>query len=449
MAYLPCQNPDCKSKGRPHPNCHCYDHITGADRAEAEADGYIFPGTTKGMSLRGVRGGNAQNARARGRRVKYMAKGGKVDFCFLKIPHLTGCQFYAAGGDVESQEMPQALAHPSVGLGHAAVTHGLLGLLKKVGYSNMADPEKHHKTLEKAKVHLSENNPEKAVGALHEHPLAGPVGKENLTQIVGRLAPAMISQPSDPGALRSSVDYLQSAIKGHDVLKKHMGDVLGTSKLNVEPDKEGVEKLKSYLEEIKEDPSMMLEVGGNLGHYLPEHATQLGATAAIATNYLNGLKPAQMQSSPLDEISMPDKNATAKWDRHLHIAQNPLVVLHHAKEGTLLPQDMTTLRTLYPALHQSMIEKAGETLIDAKTKKMEIPYHQKQGLSMLLGQPLDSSMTPMGIQSIIASAGPQQMNQPQQKSKSQKVTGPQLKTIEKVDAMYETPIESRQLDNKS
>ena len=400
------------------------------------------------MSLRGVRGGNLQNARARGRRVKYMAEGGKVDFCSLKIPHLKGCEHYAEGGEIEQDPLPQP-AHPSVALGHAAVNHGLLGLLKSAGHAKMADPEKHHKTLDKAKEHLSMNNVDKAVDTLHNHPLAGSVGRENLKQIVGRLAQPMLSQDSSPASLRSSIDYLHSAIKGHDSLDSHVGKLIGDDKMQLEPDEKSREMLKSQLEEFREDPSKMLEIGGTLGHYLPDHGAQLGATAAQANNYLEALRPKTTQRNSLDEPSPPDAGEVSKWNRHLDIAQNPLMVLKHAKEGTLLPRDITTLQTLYPTLHRSMVDKVGEALINAKTKKVEIPYRQKQGLSMLLGQPLDSTMTPGSMQAIIASAGPQQMdNQQQPQKKSQKVTGPQLKTIDKVDTMYETPLQQLQMDKK-
>ncbi len=456
MAYLPCQNPDCKSHGKPHPNCHCYDHITGADREAAEADGVQFPGTTNGLSLRGVRGGNARNARSRGRSVKYMAEGGEVaQYCSGK--HEKGCIYfqdggpvppalYAGGGDMNPMAAPHA--HPQVALGHAAVHHGILGLLKNIGKTNLADPDQHHQTMEVMKGHLSDRGHEKAAEHLHSRPLAGTARRSNLAHIMARLAPAMLSRESDPEALRGSIDYLNSAIKGHDSLETHIGKLIGPGKLEIEPDEDSREQLKKHLEDLKESPAKMLDIGGKLGHYMPDHAANLGATAGIATNYLGSMKPPVAPMNSMDEPGQADKGATAKWDRQLDIAQNPLKILQHAKEGSLLPQDMNTLRTLYPALHQSMVDKAGEALVNAKHKKVEIPYRQKQGLSMLLGQPLDSSMTQQSMMAIINSAGTQQAQQAIEKKNSGKPTAAQLKTINKSDTMYETPIESRMMDKK-
>lgn len=61
MSYLPCENPNCKSHGKPHPNCRCH------------------PG---------------------------MAKGGVVEyFCATNKAHKKDCQFFAKGGEVVPAEM--------------------------------------------------------------------------------------------------------------------------------------------------------------------------------------------------------------------------------------------------------------------------------------------------------------------------------------------------------
>lgn len=62
MAYGPCLNPNCKSQGRPHPNCKCY-------------------GT--------------------------LAKGGQVsNFCDSKRSHEKTCEYFAEGGDVAKDSSP-------------------------------------------------------------------------------------------------------------------------------------------------------------------------------------------------------------------------------------------------------------------------------------------------------------------------------------------------------
>jgi hypothetical protein len=402
---LPCKNPNCKSHGRPHPNCQCYDAM----------------------------GGN-------------YAKGGEVQFCATGMPHQKGCEYFAEGGPI----VPMQPAHPSVGLGHAAVTHGLIGLLNNVGRAKMSDPDAHHKTMDKVKEHLSTNDHEKAAGVMHGHPMGGGVGKENLRKVMERLGPAMMHNEFDPEALRSSAEYLNSSIKGHDTLKNHMGKTLGYEKMDIEPDEKARESLKNKLEEFQKDPAKMLEVGGKLGHYLPDHAAALGALTATANNHLNSLKPQSSQMGSLDEPTPPGAGATAVWNRHLDIANNPLMVLQHVKEGTLLPGDVHTLNTLYPGLGKSMQDKAGEALVDARTKEKEIPYKQKQALSLLVGEPLDSTMSPAAAQAIIQSAQPPMQPQSNKTNKQSKPTAAQLKQTDKVNSLYETPLEKNEMerDNK-
>jgi len=360
-----------------------------------------------------------------------------------------GCEYFADGGDIQPMPVPQPQIHPSVALGHAALSHGLLGLLKNVGRPNMANPEKSHKTLDKAKAHLNERDHEKAAEAMHESPLAGQAGKENLKKIVGHLAPAIMNNEPDPEALRGSIDYMNSAVRGHDSLENQFGGAITKDKMSIDPDNEGVDKLKDFLQSVKEKPEQLLDIGGKLGHYMPDHAAGLGAMAATGTQYLNSIKPMSSQGAPLDDVTPPDKGQMAAWNRHLDIAQKPQRILQHIKNGTLLPQDLLTLKTIYPGLHQSMVEKAGEALIDAKTKKKEIPYKQRASLSLLLGQPLDSTMTPQSMQAIIRSAGIQQAQVRQEQAENKKkATGVELKQINKVNEMYETPSQQRQLDRR-
>ena len=66
-------------------------------------------------------------------------------------PHQKGCEYYAEGGQTESKfgdEYPAQLPDesqddPASTLGHAAIGHGLLGLLEGgLGHASLADPEK-------------------------------------------------------------------------------------------------------------------------------------------------------------------------------------------------------------------------------------------------------------------------------------------------------------------
>lgn len=412
MAYEPCENRSCKSYGKPHPNCRCF------------------------------------------------AAGGAV----CSGPHKQGCEYFADGGQVSQP------ANPQIALGHAAIHHGLLGLLKNAGRASMSGPEKHDHILQDARnhheprmegqkktmghrlgEHLSDKNHEDAADLMHGHPLVGSAGKGNLKKVMERMGPAALAQEPNPEAFRGSSDYLHSSLKGHDEIGSHTIRLFEKQKSSdrMKPDEKSRDELKKHLQELKENPEMALEIGGGVGHYLPDHAAAFGLLTANAMNYFDGLKPPESKNRPMDRPTPPDKVALQQYDRQLDIAQNPKLVLQHVKDGTLLSQDMTTLQTLYPALQQSLSDKAMEALMDAQTKKVEIPYHQKQSLSILLGQPLDSTMTPDSMQAIIKSAGSQQA-QNQQTGKSPqpsgKATAVEMSAIDKVDKLERTTLEARQIN---
>lgn len=386
---LPCRNPACASHGQSHPNCKCY--------AGGHRSGY-----------------------------SEYAHGG----------HVEGCPHYAEGGDVQSP--PQDDLPNTLGM-HAADS-GLLGMLTRTGHSRLSDPDAHH-----AKIHAFQRNGEES---FHGHPLASGVSKKHLEPIMQRLGPIMNTQDSHPDGTASAISYLHSAMKGHDALDSHMGKTFGSEKLDVGDDKESTEELKNHLEDLQENPSKMLDIGGHLGALLPEHATHLAAQSAIAVNYLQSLKPKTQQLAPLDTKESVDKMAEAAYTRQVSLAQHPLKTLSFVKNGTLLPADITTIQTIYPGLYKSMINKAGEQLIEAKTKGKEIPYKQKQSLSLLLGQPLDFTQSQPAMAAILMANAPSGIHAetPQKKGDTSKATGVELKQINKVDEMFETPLEARQIN---
>ena len=284
---------------------------------------------------------------------------------------------------------------------------------------------------------------------IQSHPLVGAVGKSNLEPMLGRLAKPLLEQTTDPEAFRGSMDYLHSSVKGDHELKRHVSELFEKHKTPTHAEmkarKETREALKKKLEEIQEDPAQLLDIGGNLGHYMPMHAGQLGATAATAVEYLKSLRPKSFQRSPLDEPTEPNPLQEDTYNRQLDIAQEPLRVIHHTKDGTLQQQDLNTLKTVYPGLHKSMTAQMGEELINTKAAGKPISYRHRLGMSHILGQPLDSTMTQPALAAIISSAQPPDAGSVgAQTSKSSSLSAATQKTIAKTDKLYATPLERLQ-----
>lgn len=407
MEVGPCRNPNCKSYGTVHPNCKCYG------------------------------GGNGY------------AHGGTV--CDVKSAHMPGCEYFADGGQVTAEPHE----NPSVTLDNTAAHHGLLGILKDTGKARFNHFEKsHHKMLDKARDHVVQGNHDKAVDTLVDTPLTGIASRGRAESVMKRLGSELATKEVDPVAFRASSDYLHSSIKGDESVKTHMKTFFDNQKSSdrLNPNKDHRDELSGLLKKIQEEPHSLLDVGGHIGHYLPDHASAIGALSARAVDYLNTMRPKVKQNSPLDMPIEPDASVMDQFHRQVDNAQNPLLIMQHVREGNLLPSDIKTVQTIYPTLYKSLQEKASESLIEAKTKQKEIPYKQAVSLGLLLGQPLETSMTTFGMQAIMqANAGAQAAQEsqgPKQKSQS-RPTAAQIKQIDKVDNLYATPDQKRLMDQKS
>lgn len=273
---------------------------------------------------------------------------------------------------------------PESALGHAAIRHGLSGILKNLGRSEKHSPQEH------------------------------------------------------------AVSLITTAHEGHAHVHKHSKSALGSKLEGIEP--RSRKDLEAHLETIRANPDVMLDLGGSIGEELPGHAAQLSAMAARSVNYLDSLRPMPSQAAPLDKVSTVGPMAKQKYDRQLDIAQQPMLAMRHINRGTLQPQDVTTLQTLYPALYKSMAAKLTDRLIDAQSKKKSIPYGQRRALGLFLGQSLDSTMTPSAALAIMkANAGSSKEQTQPQKGGQKKATAAELKETSKAAKLYGTNAQDKEL----
>ena len=86
-----------------------------------------------------------------------------------------------------------------------------------------------------------------------------------------------------------------------------------------------------------------------------------------------------------------------------------------------------------------------EAVVDAKTKGVAVPYTRRMGLSLFLGTPLDSTMTPAGISSIQATYAQAPQASEAQGEAKKKGSPSKLKTIA---TLSETPSQARERDRQ-
>jgi hypothetical protein len=126
------------------------------------------------------------------------------------------------------------------------------------------------------------------------------------------------------------------------------------------------------------------------------------------------------------------------------------MVLQKIQNGTINSEDIKHLSNLYPSLYDNLKEKVSHELIEMVHKDEEIPYETRMGLSLFLGQPLDSTMLPQSIMALQPSMAQQQQapaGMPMQQAQ-QGVQGRSLKNINKLSIQALTPGQARMVEKQ-
>jgi hypothetical protein len=134
-------------------------------------------------------------------------------------------------------------------------------------------------------------------------------------------------------------------------------------------------------------------VGGIQAH-APATATEASSLATRGLAHLAGNLPPEGDRKPLDPPRQPSSTELAEFGRRVEIAEDPVRVLDHVRNGTLLPQHVETLDHVYPSLANEMRVKVMEQLGTEMARGTEIPYRTRLSLSLFLGADLESSTTP-------------------------------------------------------
>jgi hypothetical protein len=279
--------------------------------------------------------------------------------------------------------------------------------------------------------------------------LAGAYAAEKiLGPVFSNLAKPFAENAVDSEAAKAAVDYLANAVRGEFVMNQAVRGLFQTAEIipkSLMPTEASRTKLQTALDQMH-SPQVAMNVGAGLAHYMPDHSTTAAAVAAQASSYLNSIRPRSQPASPFDALPPLDKAQTARYDRALDIAQQPLMVLQFAKEGTLTPQDVKTIRSVYPGFHSAVVSKINNELIARHAAGERVPYSQRIALSQLTGAPLDATMIPQRMHGIMLSQSPAQ---PQQQGGPKKASNVELKQINKVNEQYATGPQARQIQTRS
>lgn len=270
------------------------------------------------------------------------------------------------------------------------------------------------------------------------------LGERALSPMLRSIIPAIGKRIMDMGisgpGFMSAINAMELAVKGRLLVEKAANSVFQSGIDLQIPSKQEKAALDAKVRTLQNDPkSAQVAIDNNLGHYMPEHAMGLGQTVGNSIQYLNSQRPVEEKQSPLDSKPAANNIIKANYDRALELAQQPLLVMKNIKEGNLTSMDIKHIANMYPALYEQMKTQLLDSMTAHLSKNNTIPYKTRLGLSLFMGQPLDSSMKP---QSILASQpAPQQVPQGAPGVKNQKHS---MSNINKLASLDATPLQARE-----
>jgi hypothetical protein len=274
------------------------------------------------------------------------------------------------------------------------------------------------------------------------------------------------------------MNYAKQVAEGENLIKKGVGSLFKVSAPHVledflSTDKER-EKISDYVEggglqkelDQQEDmpilpPPAEYAEGGHVAAHQPSSAPQphhngiathfpvqnmmLNTAKARVYNYLNGIRPQKPINKLAFDTHHEDHAAQREYKQALNIANKPLVVLKHIHDGTLTPSHVKHLTSMYPEIHKVVSKKITEHITNNQTKDEKPSYSTRLGLSLLLGQPLDSTMSPASIMA----AQPVPTQPPQQAGGKMKGGKATTNSMLKTTKSYNLPNQAAELDRSS
>jgi hypothetical protein len=166
----------------------------------------------------------------------------------------------------------------------------------------------------------------------------------------------------------------------------------------VEPSVHTYADTEKKLNEVNQMPAKAMDNFENatqwIYHAAPKTSGSLQMTMARAHNFL-GSKLPSIQKGPLTRQLNPSPAEISKFNRYLNTVKNPGGLFKSIKTGSLLPEHMETLQTVYP----KMLSQMQAALTDELTNRMsneeaeKLPFKTKAMISMFLGNDLVSGIT--------------------------------------------------------
>lgn len=153
----------------------------------------------------------------------------------------------------------------------------------------------------------------------------------------------------------------------------------------------------------------------------PNIAGQFSQKMTAAIQYLDSQMPKPLSPpNPLIKTDFkPSDHELSAFERRLNTVMDPASVIDDLKNGSLTKEQVETLQIVYPKLYQQIQKRVIQHISE---NQKTVPYQSRLKLSLLMGAPLDSSLSPQSIQAHQESFAHDQQNA------QQGAPGPEIKS---------------------
>ncbi len=162
------------------------------------------------------------------------------------------------------------------------------------------------------------------------------------------------------------------------------------------------EDLSTKIAEVNSNPAMATERISQATRPLAETgaantADQVSVKSALISKYLLDHMPKPLTPpSPFKKIKWTPTDAEiSKFERRVHALQDPLSIVDDLTNGTLTPEAVDAVKTVYPKLFQKIQAKVYDYFMNGDPKNVN--YNDRIKLSLLLEMPLDNDLKPENI----------------------------------------------------
>lgn len=161
-----------------------------------------------------------------------------------------------------------------------------------------------------------------------------------------------------------------------------------------QPVEETPEDVAKHVTSMVANPDKMLAAVERVGDEFDEHAPIVaqGLRDSLSTTvqFLASKAPKEKVLSPGMPPVPPSRAEVMRFNRYVRAIKDPTSILDDAFDGTLTPEAVEAVRTIYPQTYAQMQADIAERIHNIAN----IPYSRRIQLSAILGQDVTGTMSP-------------------------------------------------------